>query len=202
MACTRESLFTILTPLLQDVDVSRKVVMEQIGECNSHVNVHVALTCITVFLCIPVVLLKLVWKKVSGQPKQHTIMEWYAVSSDQKKSNSDKLFVLWNGDNFVIPVTPTPVAELNTNLSNNEENFEEVKDLIKETIDMLPKSNIKKAFKEVQKMTESSSNLLNSCKSSTGWADLSLPKLSSVESAGSIAASRIPTRRQPEKVLP
>ena len=65
---------------------------------------------------------------------------------------------------------------------------------------MLPKSNIKKAFKEVQKMVEHSSNLLNSCKSSTGWADLSLPKLSSVESAGSIAASRIPTRKQPEKV--
>ena len=31
-------------------------------------------------------------------------------------------------------------------------------------------------------------------------ADLSLSKLSQVESAGSIAASRIPTRRQPEKV--
>ena len=67
---------------------------------------------------------------------------------------------------------------------------------------MLPKSNIKKAFKEVQKMVESSSNLLNSCKSATGWADMSLPKFSSVESASSIAASRIPTRRQPnpEKV--
>ena len=67
---------------------------------------------------------------------------------------------------------------------------------------MLPKSNIKKAFKEVQKMVESSSNLLNSCKSVTGWADMSLPKFSSVESAGSFAASRIPTRRQPnpEKV--
>ena len=65
---------------------------------------------------------------------------------------------------------------------------------------MLPKSNIKKVFKEVQKMVESSSNLLNSCKSFTGLADLSLPRLSSVESAGSIAKSRIPTRRQPEKV--
>ena len=81
-------------------------------------------------------------------------MEWYAVSSDQKIPNSDKLFVLWNGDKFVIPVTPTPVAELNTNLSNIEENFDEVKDLIKETIEMLPKSNIKKAFKEVQKMVK------------------------------------------------
>ena len=127
-------------------------------------------------------------------------MEWHTVSSDQKKANSDKLFVLWNGGTFVIPVTPTPVAELNTNLSNFEENFDEVKDLIKETIDMLPKSKIKKAFKEVQKMVESSSNLLISCKSSTGWAVLSLPKLSSVESAGSIAAPRIPTGRQPEKV--
>ena len=113
--------------------------MEQIGECNSHVNVHIALTCIRLFLCIPVVLLKPVWKKESGQPKQHTVMEWYAVSSNQKKANSDKLFVLLNGDKFVIPVTPTPVAELNTNLSNIEENFDEVKDLIKETINMLPK---------------------------------------------------------------
>ena len=51
-------------------------------------------------------------------------------------------------------------------------------------------------------MVESSSNLLNSCKSATGQPDMSLPKFSSVESAGSIAASRIPTRRQPnpEKV--
>ena len=147
--------------------------------------------------------LKPVWKKVSGQSaKQNIVMEWHAVSSDQKIPNSDKLFVLWNGDKFVIPVTPTPVAELNTNLSNIEENFDEVKDFIKETIEMLPKSNIKKAFKEVQKMVESSSNLFNSCKSATGWADMSLPKFSSVESAGSIAASRIPTRRQtnPEKV--
>ena len=46
-------------------------------------------------------------------------------------------------------------------------------------------------------MVESSSNLLNSCKSATGWADMSLPKFFSVEFAGSIAASRIPTRRQP-----
>ena len=203
MACTRESLLTILTPLLQDGDLSFKEVMEQIGKCNSHVNVHIALTCVRLFLCIPVVLLKPVWKKVSGQSaKQHTVIEWHAVSSDQKKANGDKLFVLWNGDKFVIPVTPTPVAELNTNLSNIEENFDEVKDLIKETIEMLPKSNIKKDFKDVQKMVESSSDLLNSCKTSTGWADLSLPKLCSVESAGSIAASRIPTRRQPnpEKV--
>ena len=85
MACTRESLSTILTPLLQDVDVSFKEVMEQIGECNSHVNVHLALTCIRLFLCILVVLLKPVWKKVSGQPKQHTAMEWHAVSSDKKR---------------------------------------------------------------------------------------------------------------------
>ena len=137
---------------------------------------HVALTCVRFFLCIPLVLLKPVWKKVSGQSaKQHTVMEWHAVSSDQKIPNSDKLFVLWNGDMFVIPVTPTPVAELNTNIKNIEENFDEVKDLIKETIEMLPKSNIKKAFKEVQKMVESSSNLLNSCKSATGWADMSPP---------------------------
>ena len=77
-----------------------------------------------------------------------------------------------------------------------------MKDLIKETIEMLPKSNSKKAFKDVQKMIESSSDLLKSCKTATGWADLSLPKLSSVESGGSSAVSRIPTMRQPnpEKV--
>ena len=68
---------------------------------------------------------------MSGQPKQHTVMEWHAVSSDQKKANSNKLFVLWNGDKFVIPVTPTPVAKLNSNLRNNEDNFDGVTDLIK-----------------------------------------------------------------------
>ena len=111
MACTRESWFTILTPLPQDVHVSFKEVIEQIGEYNSHVNVHIALTCIRLFLCIPVVLLKPVGKKVSGQSKQHTVTEWHTVSTDQKKSNSDKLFVLWNRDNSVIPVTLTPVAK-------------------------------------------------------------------------------------------
>ena len=91
MACTRESLLTILTPLLQDADLSFKDVMEQIRECNSHVSVHIALTCVRLFLCIPLVLLKPVWKKVSGQSaKQHTVMEWHAVSSDQKFPNSDK----------------------------------------------------------------------------------------------------------------
>ena len=203
MSCTRESLLTIPTPLLQDSDMSFKEVMEQIGECNSHVNVHLSLTCVRLFLCIPIVLLKPVWKKVSGQSaKQHRVVEWHALSSDQKKPNSDKLFVLWNGDQFVTPCTPTPVAEVNTNISNIEENFDEVKDLIKETIEILPKSNIKKAFKDVQKMIESSSDLLKSHKTATGWADLSLPKLSSVESGGSSAVSRIPTGRQPspEKV--
>ena len=144
VACTRESLLTILTLLLQDANLSFKDIMGQIGECNSHVNVHIALTCVRLVLCIPLVLLKPVWKKVSGQSaKQHTVMEWHAVSSDQKIPNSDKLFVLWNGYKFVIPVTPTPVAELNTNISNIEENFDEVKDLIKETIEMLPKSSYK-----------------------------------------------------------
>ena len=56
-------------------------------------------------------------EKLSGQSaKQPTIMGWHAVCSDPKIPNSDKLFVPWNGDKFVIPVTPTPVAELNTNL--------------------------------------------------------------------------------------
>ena len=203
MSCTRETLLTILTPLLQDLDLLFKEVMEQIGECNSNVNVHIALTCARLFLCIPIVLLKPVWKKVSGQSsRQHSVMEWHALSSDQKKPNSNKLFVLWNGDNLVIPCTPTSVAEVNTNISNIQENFDEVKDLIKETIEMLPKSYIKKSFKDVQKMIESSSDLLKSCNTATGWADLSLPKLCSVESGGSSAVSRIPTRRQPnpEKV--
>ena len=196
MSCTSESLLTIPTPLLQDLDLSFKEVMELIGECNSNVNVHIALTCVRLFLCIPIVLLKPVWKKVSGQQaKQHSVMEWHALSSDQKIPNCDKLFVLWNGHNFVIPCTPTPVAEVNTNTSNIQANFDEVKDLIKETIEMLPKSSIKKAFKDVQKMNENSSDLLKSCKTATGWADLSLPKLSSVESGGSSAVSRIPTRR-------
>ena len=117
-------------------------------------------------MCIPIVLLKQFWKKVSGQQvKQHSAMEWHALSSDKKKPNSDKLFVLWNG---VIPCTPTSVAELNTNISNIEENFDEVKDLVKETIEMLPKSNIKKTFKDVQKIIESSSDLLKSCKTALG----------------------------------
>ena len=129
-------------------------------------------------------------------------MEWHALTSDQKKPNSDKIFVLWYGDNFVIPCTPRSVAEVNTNLSNIQENFDELKDLIKETIEMLPKSDIKTSFKDVQKMINNCSELVKSCNTSTGWADLTLPKLPSVESAGSVPVSRIPTRRQPnpEKV--
>ena len=205
MARTRESLLSILTPLLQDLDLSFKEVMQQIGECNSNVNLHVAVTCIRLFLCIPIVLLKPFWKKVSGQSaRQHSVMEWHALTSDQKKPNSDKLFVLWNGDNFVIPCSPRSVTEVNTNLSNIQENFDELKDLIKETIKMLPKSDIKTSFKDVQKMINNCSELVKSCNTSTGWADLTLPKLPSVESAASVLVSRIPTRRQPnpEKVLP
>ena len=133
-------------------------------------------------------------------------MEWHALTYDQKRPNSDKLFVLWNGDNFVIPCTPTSVAEVNTNLSNIQENFDELKDLIKETIEMLPKSDIKTSFKDVQKMINNCSELVKSCNTSTGWADLILPKLPSVESAGLLLVSRIPTRRQPNlkksRVLP
>ena len=108
MSCTRESLLTILTPLLQDSDLSFKEVMELIGECSIHVNVHIALTCVRLFLCIPIVVLKPFWKKVSSQQVKHySLMEWHALSSDKKKPNSGKLFVLWNGDDFVIPCTPT-----------------------------------------------------------------------------------------------
>ena len=58
MACTRESLLTILTPLLQDANLSFKEVMEQSGEYNSHVNVHITLICVRLFLCIPLVFFK------------------------------------------------------------------------------------------------------------------------------------------------
>ena len=132
MSVTRESLLTILSPLLQDTDKSFKEIMEEIGECNLLVNIHIALTCIRLFLCIPIVLLKPSWKKPPGKPKQYNIIEWHAVSSDKQKSAGDKLFCVWNGDNYCIPAIPTPIAKLNTNLSNVEENIDGAKDLINE----------------------------------------------------------------------
>ena len=88
---------------------------------------------------------------------------------------------------------PSPVAELNTNISNIEENLNEVKDLLKETLDMLPKNNARKALKEVQKMAISSSDLLGSCKTATGGPN-------SQEVSTSSAASRLPIIMPPEKV--
>ena len=70
ISVTCESLLTIMSPLLQDNNKSFKEVMEEIGECNLHVDIHIALTCIRLFLCIPIILLKPSWKKVPGKPKK------------------------------------------------------------------------------------------------------------------------------------
>ena len=107
MSVTCKSLITILSPLLQDTDKSFKEIMEEIGECNSQVNIHIALTCIRLFLCIPIGLLKPTWKKPPGKPKLYNIIEWHAVSSDKQTSVGDKLFCVWNGDNYCIPAIPT-----------------------------------------------------------------------------------------------
>ena len=81
-----------MSPLLQDTDKSFKEIMEEIGECNLWVNIHMALTCIRLFLCITIVLLKPSSKKLAGKPRQYNIIEWHAVSSDKQKSPGDKLF--------------------------------------------------------------------------------------------------------------
>ena len=92
MSVTCKSILTILSPLLQETDKSFKEIMKEIGECNLGVNIHIALTCIRLFLCIPIVLLKPSWKKPPGKPKQYNKIEWHAVSSDKQKSAGDKLF--------------------------------------------------------------------------------------------------------------
>ena len=160
MSVTCESLLTILSPLLQNTDKSFKEIMEEIGECNSWVNIHIALTCIRLFLCIPIVLLKSSWEKPPGELKHYNIIEWHAVSSDKQKSAGDKLFCVWNGDTYCIPTIPTPIAELNTNLSNVEENTDEAKDLINEIKEMLPKSKIKDAVIEIEKQIKFAGELL------------------------------------------
>ena len=200
MSVTRESLLTILSPLLQDRNKSFQEIIEEIGECNSWVNIHIALTCIRLFLCIPIVLLKPSWKKPPGKPKLYNIIEWHAVSSDKQKSAGDKLFCVWNGDNYCIPAIPTPMAELNTNLSNVEENIDEAKDLINEIKEMLPKSKIKDAVIEIEKQIKFAGELWTTFNMATGGANLGA-KLSQIESGGPSTLSRLPTRRHPpEKV--
>ena len=125
MSVTHESLLTILSPLFQDNNKSFKEVMEEISKCNSNMNIHIALTGIRLFLCIPIILLKPPWEKVPGKPKKYNLLEWHAVASDKQKSVNDKIFCVWNGDSMYIPALPTAVAELNTNSSNVEENIDE-----------------------------------------------------------------------------
>ena len=138
-------------------------------------------------------------EKHPGKPKLYNIIEWHAVSSDKQKSAGDKLFCVWNGDNYCIPSIPTPIAELNTNLSNVEENIDEAKDLINEIKEMLPKSKIKDAVIEIEKQIKFAGELLATFNMATGGAHLGA-KLSQIESGGPSRLSRLPTRRPPEKV--
>ena len=164
-----------MSPLLQDIDKSFKEIIEEIGECNLRVNIHIALTCIRLFLCVPIVLLKPSWKKVAGKPRQYNIIEWHAVSSDKHKSPRDKPFCVWNGDNYCVPAIPTPIADLNTNLSNVEDNIDEAKDLINEIKDMIPKSKIKDAVIEMEKQISLAGELLatfNTARWGTPWCQI------------------------------
>ena len=200
MSVTSESLLTILSPLLQNTDKSFKEIMEEIGECNLQVNIHIALTCIRLFLCIPIVLLKPSWKKPPGKPKLYNIIEWHAVSSEKQISVWDKLFCVWNNDNYCVPTIPTPITELNTNLSNVEENTDEAKDLVNEIKEMLPKSKIKDAVIEIEKQIKFAGELLATFNTAKGGTNLDA-KLSQIEPGGPSALSRLPTRRPPpEKV--
>ena len=165
-----------------------------------HVNIHIALTCIRLFLCIPIILVKPSWKKVAGKPKKYNLLEWHAVAPDKQKSVNDKIFCVWNCDSMCIPALPTPVAELNTNISNVEENIDEALQLLQETKAMVPKSKLKEGILEVEKQIKPSGDLITIFRMATGGANLSA-KMSFVESGGPSALSRLPTRRAPsEKV--
>ena len=103
-------------------------------------------------------------------------------------------------DNYCIPAIPTPIAELNTKLSNVEENIDEAKDLINEIKEMLPKSKIRDAVIEIEKQIKVAGELLATFNMATGGANLGA-KLSQIESGGPSTLSRLPTRRPPpEKV--
>ena len=189
-----------MSPLLQDTDKSSREIMEEIGECNLQVNIHIAITCIRLFLCIPIVLLKPSWKKVAGKPRQYDIIEWHVVLSDKQKSPGDKLFCVRNGDNYCVPTIPTPIANLDTNLSNVEDNIDEGKDIINEIKDMIPESKIKDAVIEMEKQISFAGELLATFNMATGGAHLGA-KFSQIEFGGPSVLSRLPTRGPPpEKV--
>ena len=101
-------------------------------------------------MCISIALLKPSWKKPAGKPRQYNSIEWHAVLSDKQKSPGDKIFCVWNGDRYCVPIIPTPIADLNTNLCNVQENIDEAKDLINEIMEMLPKCKIKDAVIEME----------------------------------------------------
>ena len=111
-------------------------------------------------------------KKPPGKPKLYNIIEWHAVSSDKQKSAGDNLFCVWNSDNYCILAIPTPIAELNTNLGNVEENTDEAKDLINEIKEMLPTSKIKGAVLEIEKQIKFAGELLATFSMATGGANL------------------------------
>ena len=104
-------------------------------------NIHIALKCISLFLCIPIILVKPSWKKVPGKPKKYNLLEWHAVASDKQKSVNDKIFCVRNGESMCIPALPTAVAELNSNISNVDENIDEALQLLQETKAMYLKVN-------------------------------------------------------------
>ena len=163
-------------------------------------NIHIALTCIRLFLCIPIILLKPSWKKVPGKPKKYNLLEWHTAASDKQKSINDKIFCVWNGDSMCIPALPTAVAELNTNISNVEENIDEALQLLHETKAMVPKSKLKEGILEVEKQMKLSGDLIATFRMTTGGANLGA-KMSFVESGGPSTLLRLPTRRAPsEKV--
>ena len=128
-------------------------------------------------------MLKPSWKKVPGKPKKYNLLEWHTVASDKQKSVNDKIFCVWNGDSMCIPALPTAVAELNTNISNVEENIDEALQLLQETKAMVPKSKLKEGILEVEKQMKLSGDLIATFRMATGGANLSA-KMSFVESGG------------------
>ena len=98
-----------------------------------------------------------------------------------------------------IPALPTVVAELNTNISNVEENIDEALQLLQETKAMVPKSKLKEGILEVEKQIKLSGDLIATFRTATGGANLSARMF--VESGGPSVLLRLPTRRAPsEKV--
>ena len=99
-----------------------------------------------------------------------------------------------------IPALPTAVAELNTNISNVEENIDEALQLLQETKAMVPKSKLTEGILEVEKQMKLSGDLISIFRTATGGAILSA-KMSFVESDGPSVLLRLHARRAPsEKV--